>query len=86
MARSQNTVFGEYTSIQAVGSVLLQMNEIVWEKFYLCPNGHNVRHSYESEALLVAAATRFTSIAQWVLPDIEQMTACCTVCDHPVSI
>ena len=83
---SPNAVFGAYTSIYSVCSMLFSMNEIVWEKFYLCPNGHNVRHSYESEALLSAAATRFTSIAQWVSLDTEQTTACCSVCQHPVSI
>jgi hypothetical protein len=57
MARNPDTEFGAYTSIYNVCSILLNMNEIVWEKFYLCPNGHNVRHSYESEALLSAAAT-----------------------------
>ena len=48
--------------------------------------GHNVCHSYESEALLCAAATRFTSIAQWVSLDTEQTTPHCSVCQHQVSI
>ena len=86
MARNPETEFGAYTSIYNVCSILLNMNEIVWEKYYLCPNGHNVHHSYESEALLSAAATRFTSITQWVSSDTEQTTACCSVCQHPVSI
>jgi hypothetical protein len=62
------------------------MNEIVWEKFYLCPNGHNACHSYDSHALLSAAATPFTSIAQWVSMDTEQTTARCSVCQHLVSV
>ena len=67
-------------------STLLRMNGIVWEKFYLCPNGHYMRHSYESEAILSAAATQYTSIAQWVSSDTEQTTALCSICQHPVSI
>ena len=85
-ARSTDAVFGAYTSIHNVCSALLKMNEIIWEKFYLCPNGHNVRHSCDSEALLSAAVTRFTSIAQWVSSDTEQTTARCSVCQHSVSI
>ena len=87
MARSPDgPIFGVYTSIWEVCNALLRMNEIVWEKFYRCPNGHNVRHSYESHALLSAAVTRFTSIAQWVSTATEQTTARCSVCRHPISI
>ena len=42
MVRNPDTEFGAYTSIHNVCSILLSMNEIVWEKFYLCSNGHNV--------------------------------------------
>ena len=87
MARNgSDAVFGVYTSIHNVCSTLLSMNEIVWERFYLCPNGHNVSHSNESQALLSAAVTQFTSISQWVSSNTEQTTACCTACQHPVSI
>ena len=87
MARSrEDAAFGVYTSIHNVCSALFGMNGVVWEKFYLCPNRHNMCHSYEFEALLSTAATQFTSIAQWVSPDTEQTTACCSVCQHPVSI
>ena len=83
---NHGAVFGAYTSIYAVCTVLLKMNEIIWEKFYLCPNGHYVHHSYDSIALLRAAATPFTSIAQWVSTDTEQMMALCRVCQHPARI
>ena len=83
---NHGAVFGAYTSIYAVCTVLLKMNEIIWEKFYLCPNGHYVHHSYDSIALFSAAATPFTSIAQWVSTDTEQTTALCSVCQHPASI
>jgi hypothetical protein len=87
MARSPNgAVFGAYTSIWDVCSVLLKMKNIIWERFYLCPNGHNVLHSYDSHALLSAAATPFTSIAQWVATDTEHTTARCSVCQHLVSV
>jgi hypothetical protein len=87
MARSPNgAVFGAYTSIWDVCSVLLKMKNIIWERFYLCPNGHNVLHSYDSHALLSAAATPFTSIAQWASTDTEHTTARCSVCQHLVSV
>jgi len=86
MARNSNVIFGTYMSIWEVCSALLRTNEIVWEKFYLCPNGHNLCHSNDSEALLSAAATPFESIDQWVSMDTEQMTARCSVCRHQVSV
>jgi hypothetical protein len=86
MASSQNdAVFGAYASIWEVCNVLLNMNELIWEKFYVCPNGHNGRHSDDPRALL-SAATPFTSIAQWVSVDTEQTTARCRVCHHPVVV
>ena len=86
MAGPNGVVFGEYTSIYAVCSILLKTNEIIWEKFSLCPNGHYAHHSYDSDALLSAAATPFTSIAQWVSTGTEQTTALCSVCQYPNSI
>lgn len=87
MARSPNgTPFGAYTSIWEVLSGLLRTNEIVLEKFYLCPMGHNVCHSNESYALLSAGATPFTCMAQWISTNTEQTTARCSVCRHQVSV
>jgi hypothetical protein len=86
MVGPNGVIFGEYTSIYAVCSILLKTNQIIWEKFYLCPNGHYAHHSNDFDALLSAAATPFTSIAQWVSTDTEQTTALCSVCQYPVSI
>ena len=86
MARSQSdAVFGAYASIWEVCNVLLKMNEIIWEKFYLCPNGHNVLHSDDSRTLL-SAAIQFASIAQWASVGTEQTTTRCRVCRCLVSI
>jgi hypothetical protein len=46
--------FGCYTSIKTVCTHLLRTNTVIYERYYVCPNGHHVYHSDDYNAVLSA--------------------------------
>jgi hypothetical protein len=87
IARSTNGLpFGHNTSIENVSNRFLSTNKVVSERYYICPNGHYVRHSEDSVAVLSQGVHGFGSIAQWVSAETHHAEARCHICRHAVSI
>ena len=54
LARTQREcAYGNYTSIDSVCSAWFKTNEVVFERFYQCPNEHYIRHSNDYDAYLM---------------------------------
>ena len=69
LARTQRgCAYGSYTSIDNVCSAWFKTNEVVFERFYRCPNEHYVRHSNDYDAYL-STAVSYGSISQWISID-----------------
>ena len=87
IARSTNgRPFGHNTSIENVGVHLLSTNKDVFERYYICPNGHHVHHSDDCVAVLSNGVHEYESIVQWVSAETHHAEARCHICHHLVSI
>jgi hypothetical protein len=87
LARTERgCVYGSYTSLDNICSVLFKTSEVVFERFYQCPNGHHVRHSNDYDAYLSTSAVLYGSISQWISIDTVQTSALCQMCGHSVGI
>ena len=87
IARSTNgRPFGHNTSIENVGVHLLSTNKDLFERYYICPNGHHVHHSDDCVAVLSNGVHEYESIVQWVSAETHHAEARCHICHHPVSI
>jgi hypothetical protein len=58
--------FGYHTSIETVCTHLLRTNTIIYERYYVCFNGHHVYHSDDYDAVLSVGVYEYESIVQWV--------------------
>ena len=87
LARTQRgCAYGSYTSIDNVCSAWFKTNEVVFERFYRCPNEHYVRHSNDYDAYFSTSSVLYGSISQWISIDTAQTSALCQICGHSVSI
>ena len=87
IARSPNGAdFGFYTSIESVFTHLLRTNAVVSERYYVCPNGHHVRHSDDYNAFLSAGVHEYESIVQWLSAETPHARARCQICSLAVYI
>jgi hypothetical protein len=87
IARSTNGVpFGRNTSIENVSIHLLSTSQVVSERYYICPNGHHVRHSDDRVAVLSNGVHEYRSIVQWVSAETHHAEARCHICRHAVRI
>ena len=85
-ARTQSgCVYGSYTALDVVCSAWFKTTEVVFERFYQCPNGHHVRHSDDYDAYF-STTVSYGSISQWILIDTAQTSALCRTCSHLVAI
>ena len=81
LARTERgCVYGNYTSLDAVCGILFKTNEVVFERFYQCPNEHHVRHSNDYDAYFSTSAVSYGSISQWISIDTTQTSALCQIC------
>ena len=86
LARTQRgCAYGSYTSIDNVCSAWFKTNEVVFERFYQCPNEHYVHHSNDYDAYL-STAVSYGSISQWISIDTAQTSALCQTCSCSVGI
>ena len=87
IARSANGLpFGHYTSVENVSIHFLSTNKVIFERYYICPNGHHVHHSDDHVAVLSNGVHEYGSIGQWVSAETHHAQACCHICYHAVSI
>jgi hypothetical protein len=87
LARTERgCVYGSYTSLDSICSVWFKTSEVVFERFYQCPNGHRVRQSYDSDAYFSAGTVLYGSISQWISIDTAQTSALCQICSLSVDI
>jgi hypothetical protein len=86
LARTQQgCAYGSYTSIDNVCGAWFKTSEVVFERFYQCPDGHRVRHSYDYDAYF-STTVSYGSISQWISIDTAQTSALCEICSHSVGI
>jgi hypothetical protein len=87
LARTQRgCAYGSYTSIDSICSAWFRTSEVVFERFYQCPDGHRVRHSNDYDAYLSTSTVLYSSISQWISVDAAQTSAICQTCGHSVHI
>jgi hypothetical protein len=89
IARSPNgATFGHYTSIETVCTHLLSTNMVVYERYYVCPNGHHVHHSDDYDAVLSAGlgVHQYESIVQWMSAETNHAHTRCEICGHAAGI
>ena len=86
LARTQREcAYGNYTSIDSVCSAWFKTNEVVFERFYQCPNEHYIHHSNDYDAYL-SGTVWYASISQWISSDTAQTSALCQICSCSVDI
>ena len=87
IARSANGLpFGHNTSIENVSVHLFTTNKVMFERYYVCPNGHHDRHSDDCVAVLSSGVHEYGSIVQWVSEETHHAEARCQICRHAVNI
>ena len=86
LARTERgCAYGNYTSIDSVCSAWFKTNEVVFERFYQCPNEHHIRHSNDYDAYFTGTVS-YASISQWISSDTAQTSALCRICSYSVGI
>ena len=78
--------FGQNTSIENVCSHFLRTNRVIFERHYICPNGHSIHHSNDYDAVILQGVNEYESITQWVSPETHHVNARCQTCHHMVNI
>ena len=87
LARTERgCVYGNYTSLDSICSVWFKTNEVVFERFYQCPNGHRVHHSNDCDAYLSIGTVVYASISQWISINSEHTSVRCQICSRSAGI
>jgi hypothetical protein len=84
--RRNSTPFGVNTSIENVCTQLLSTDKVVSERYYNCPNGHDILHSYDYNAILCRGVCQHLSISLWMSSELYHAHARCQTCRHAVGI
>ena len=81
IAHSPNgAAFDFYTSIENVFTHLLRTNAVVFERYYVCPNGHHIHHSDNYYAFLSTGVHEYKSIVQWLSAETHHACTQCQIC------
>ena len=90
IAHSPNgTAFGHYTSIENVFTHLLRTNAVVFERYYVCRNGHQAHHVRvldDYDGFLSAGVHKYESIVQWVSAETHHARIHCEICSLAVDV
>ena len=86
LARTQQgCAYGSYTSLDNVCGAWFKTSKVIFERFYQCPDGHRICHSYDYDAYFSTTVSH-GSISQWVSIDTAQTSTLCEICSRSVGI
>ena len=78
--------FGHYTSIENVCTHVLNTNAVVFERYYVCSNGHHIHHSSDYSTVLSIGVHKYKSIIEWMSTETLHGHTRCEVCGCAVGI